>query len=508
MNSLDVALPLPSIAPSTGSGPAVARLFHRALALIHLVAWISLGAQVDSLVGSRGLLPLASHVADLRASGASFADFPSLFWFASSDGALFLGIGVGVALSIAAFAGLRPRLCFAALTLGYASYAIACQGFLAFQWDNLLVESSLLAALLPSDTRSPIAHGLMRVLLFKLYVESGLAKLGSALHDWHDGSAMTFYFETAPIPTRLAWYAHHLPATLLHLAAWFTLLFELAVPFALFGPRKLRFAAGSVFTAFQLVNQATANYGFFCALSTTLHLFVLGDVDVARLRAFALRNLGVRRPLRFRARLRALRAFGPRLSLHHFITRFYRWIFASLYVGLSALGAVAHFGGSALRSLPLGRALLGAYVDVAELRMVNTYHLFAQITRERVEPTVETFERGTWKEHALRYKPGPVDRAPPFVAPHQPRLDFLLWFYGLGFHRGSPDHATALLDRLCHDRTAVSAFFEDPPPLHPEAARFSFWRYHFTTPREHDETGAWWTRERLGALAPLRCHDD
>src|SRR5256885_8382782 len=46
------------------------------------------------------------------------------------------------------------------------------------------------------------AHLLLRVLLFKLYFESGIAKWQSGLHDWHDGSAMTFYYETAPLPAR------------------------------------------------------------------------------------------------------------------------------------------------------------------------------------------------------------------------------------------------------------------------------------------------------------------
>ena len=41
------------------SGPRIARLFHSLLALNLLVAWVSLGSQIQLLVGSRGLLPLA-----------------------------------------------------------------------------------------------------------------------------------------------------------------------------------------------------------------------------------------------------------------------------------------------------------------------------------------------------------------------------------------------------------------------------------------------------------------
>ena len=61
------------------------------------------------------------------------------------------------------------------------------------------------------------------------------------------------------------------------------------------------------------------------------------------------------------------------------------------------------------------------------------YFLYStgSITRERIEPTFETSDGTSWTPLAFHYKPGPVDRPPPFVAPHQPRVDFLLWFYGL-----------------------------------------------------------------------------
>ncbi|ETE56129.1 hypothetical protein L345_18161, partial [Ophiophagus hannah] len=36
------------------------------------------------------------------------------------------------------------------------------------------------------------------------------------------------------------------------------------------------------------------------------------------------------------------------------------------------------------------------------------------------------------------YKPGNVSAAPPIVAPHQPRLDWQMWFAALGHHSHSP----------------------------------------------------------------------
>lgn len=39
---------------------------------------------------------------------------------------------------------------------------------------------------------------------------------------------------------------------------------------------------------------------------------------------------------------------------------------------------------------------------------------------------------GPWWEVPFAYKPGNVSRAPPLVAPHQPRLDWQMWFAALG----------------------------------------------------------------------------
>ena len=85
------------------------------------------------------------------------------------------------------------------------------------------------------------------------------------------------------------------------------------------------------------------------------------------------------------------------------------------------------------RARPLARALLPVSVAVEELRSINAYHLFAQMTLVRREPVIEGSDDGvTWLSYELHYEPGDVDRAPPFVAPHQPRVDFQIWFLLLG----------------------------------------------------------------------------
>jgi hypothetical protein len=405
-----------------------------------------------------------------------------------------VGIAAGIALSVAALIGIRPRLCFAASTLLYLSYATAGRTFLSFQWDNLLLECGLLATFLPARRPARWVHFLFRVLLFKLYWESGVAKWLSHINDWQDGSAMVFYYETAPLPTWLAWYAHWTPAWWHHLESWGALVLELGFPLAIFAPRWPRLIAAVAFTGFQILNAATANYGFFVYLTVALHVFLLADSDLVALRMRlpiqARRSWSVSQPT----------ADGEGTWRHRLV---YAAAVAAtaLYLLISAVDAHLQFGPRGAWQAEL--APLAAWYD--PWRLINTYHLFGHITRERIEPELQTSDGSTWQPHDLHYKPGALARAPAFVAPHQPRVDFQLWFYGLSFRRGQPAYLQTLLDRVCRDPTAVQPLFASALPMHPAAVRLVFWQYHFTTPEERRSTGAWWRRDLVATMRPLSC---
>jgi hypothetical protein len=335
-------------------------------------------------------------------------------------------------------------------------------------------------------------HTLYRLILFKLYFESGIAKWQSHLHDWHDGSAMTFYYETAPLPTWLAWYAHHLPAWWHHLESWLTLGFELVLPFGLFGPRVVRLGTAAFLTFFQAINAATANYGFFCYLATCLHVFCLDDGDVERAWGWLCQKL-LRPPPAAPQEIE----LDPRRRRVELRTAF---VVLGGFVFVSTSDALMEFGPAAW--VP---ALAKLHDHWEPLRLVNTYHLFGHITRARIEPQLETSLDGvSFVEHDFRWKPGRLDRAPGFVAPHQPRVDFQLWFYGLSNQR-TPTYALNLLDRACNDPLAIQPLFADELPAHPSAIRLSFFAYHFTTPDERRRTGAWFRREKVDETRPIAC---
>jgi hypothetical protein len=500
-----------------GSGPATAALFTRLFALVTLAAWLSLASQVRVLIGSRGLLPVADFMNAVHADeGVTLFDLPTVFWRFHSDGVLLGGTIVGALLALAALGGLWPRVSLGISTALYLSYAVVSRDFLSFQWDNLLLECGLLVVFLPTDRKAPLVHFLFRILLFKLYFESGIAKWQSPIRDWQDGSAMTYYYETAPLPTWIAFTAHHLPVWWHHLESRATLVLELAVPFFIFGPRRARLAAAFCFAFFQICNAATANYGFFCYLAAVLSVFLLDDADVERagarlasylpdrIRAGVTRLLSLRRPPtveppRRPAALRWLGRAG-----------------AALLVAVSLVDGLFEFTepGPAL-------TLAAPLVELSyRFRLVNTYHLFASITRERIEPELQTLAEGAdlaradedsadvqarWTAQDLWHKPGAPRRAPDFVAPHQPRVDFQLWFYGLAFRRREPAYVSTLVERMCEDPPAVQPLFRQPLPPRPAAVRLVYWQYQFASAAEHRATGAWWRRARVAMSRAIPC---
>jgi lipase maturation factor 1 len=483
------------------SGPVVARTFHRLLALVFLVAWLSLLVQLPVLIGAHGLMPVAKFLDQARGQ-LPFSQLPTVFWLGASDWVLRAGAILGILLSLFACAGFFPRALAAAQVVLYLSYVTAARTFLAFQWDSLLLECAFFSLFLPRQRSARWVHILFRLILFKLYWESGLAKWQSHLHDWQDGSAMSYYYETAPLPTALAWYMHHLPAWWHTFESRATLVFELVLPLGIFGPRLLRRVCAFVLTGFQIVNVATANYGFFCYLALALHLFLLDDADLTRATTWLRASLRRPPPTTVPATGPAMAAPPRSARPGARVRRALPLAALGLFVVLSVVDGALSFSGN--------DRVLTALWPVARLyapfHVVNTYHLFGSITRERIEPELQTSADGEhWIAHDLWHKPGDPHRRPDWVAPHQPRVDFRLWFYGLDFRNGAPEYVAVLMDRLCHETAAVQSLFRDRLPAHPRAARIVYWRYHFSSLEQRRAEGVWWVREPVATLAPIAC---
>ncbi|XP_012062776.1 PREDICTED: lipase maturation factor 2-like [Atta cephalotes] len=146
---------------------------------------------------------------------------------------------------------------------------------------------------------------------------------------------------------------------------------------------------------------------------------------------------------------------------------------------------------------------------VDHLHITNRYGLFSRMTGVdgRPEIVIEGSDsiEGPWKEYEFLYKPGNVNNSLPFVAPHQPRLDWQMWFAALGTYQQNP-WLMSLAYRLLTGQPEVLALmntvenpFRDRPPKY---VRASLYHYHYTPWSQTSNTRAWWTRERIGEYFP------
>jgi predicted DCC family thiol-disulfide oxidoreductase YuxK len=455
---------------------ATQRLFLKLLAAVYAIAFASLAVQVTGLAGERGIAPASRFFETIAANfdGVRYFAVPSLFWWNASDGALRGGCWAGVALAAMLAAGYFERAALVLLYALYLSYSMAGQVFMRFQWDALLLEAGFLGIFFGhSRSQQRIVAWLYRLLVFRLYFLSGYVKLGSGDPSWHDLSALGYHYHTQPLPTALAWYADQLPAWIHRASTAATLGIELVCPFLVFAPRLWRIAGAGVLLALQVVIAATGNYTFFNLLTIALTLWMFDD-----------------------------RLWGRFLTgTDRISTRRARMAGTFLAIALAGLGALRLWETTqGLSPRPL--AVIGN--SISQFQIANSYGLFAVMTTTRPEIVLEGSEDGVaWRAYEFRYKPGDLHRAPRWAAPHQPRLDWQMWFAALDDYRGSPWFA-GLVERLLQGSPEVLALlatnpFPERPPRYVRAMLYEYW---FTDARTRAATRAWWKREPRGAFFP------
>ncbi|XP_053440086.1 lipase maturation factor 2 [Nycticebus coucang] len=147
------------------------------------------------------------------------------------------------------------------------------------------------------------------------------------------------------------------------------------------------------------------------------------------------------------------------------------------------------------------------FSTVEHLQLANSYGLFRRMTGLGGRPEVVlegSYDGHHWTEIEFMYKPGNVSRAPPIVVPHQPRLDWQMWFAALGPHTHSP-WFTSLVLRLLQGKEPVirllqshlaSYPFHEQPPTYIRAQRYKYW---FSQPGEQ---GRWWRRQWVEEFFP------
>jgi lipase maturation factor 1 len=484
-------------------------LFLRLMGLVYFCAFFSLVFQIDGLFGEHGILPVSDYLEAVKSSNGalSYLTCPTLLWLSSSSQALLAITIAGSAVSLLLIAGCFPVICTTVLYFLYLSITSVGQEFLSYQWDMLLLQAGFLTIIVSLLRSSPdcgrlrgLATFLIFLLDFRLMFASGMCKLASGDPTWSGLTALTYHFSTQPLPTPLAIFANALPLELSKCLCWCTLAIEIIVPFLIFAPRRIRLFALALLAFLQIAIALTGNYCFFNLLTFVLLIPLADDCLLTRL-------IGLW-PLKFKTRAEkeddksglGLKAAPVARAA------------SVILIALVSFNCLSDLGGRSIYRLWPGPLLFVRALSQT-FGIDNSYGLFAVMTRERPEIIVEGSDDGiNYKAYQFSYKVSRPDQAPPIVAPHQPRLDWQMWFEGLNATYGDPYSPERglnqsvspwfikFLARLSEeDRPVLNLLAKNPFPDHPpKYLRARVVNYYLVSPTELMHTGLWWKTKEIG----------
>jgi hypothetical protein len=260
---------------------------------------------------------------------------------------------------------------------------------------------------------------------------------------------------------------------------------ELIVPFFIIGPPAMKYAAAILFILLMVLIQLTGNYGFFNLLGIALSFLLLDDT-----------------------------LFLPTfhwLFPHHadvLVVGQAPAAFTGLGYGVAAIVLVLSLR-PVLRlfrvEIDWPKRLEPLMEFLESLRLVNSYGLFSVMTTERPEIIVEGSEDGdVWRAYGFKWKPNESRDALRFVAPHQPRLDWQMWFAALGYYQNHP-WFSRFLRSLLEGSPEVLALLKTNPfsGTKPRFIRAVIYDYRFTNRAERRAGAGWWKREWRGMYSPV-----
>jgi hypothetical protein len=493
-------------------------LFLRALGVIYLSAFFSLLFQIRGLIGPDGILPAAESLRAVTNS-IGFARFwyaPTLLWFSASNHMLMALCWTGLVASFLLIINIFPRgmllLCFVC----FVSFVSAASEFSGYQSDGMLLEAGFISLFLaPPGFRPGLAanNPPMRASIFlllwewfRIYFESGVAKIASGDPQWRHFTAMDQYYQNGPLPTWIGWYAEHLPHWFHAASAFCTLALELVLVWMLFLPRRVRIICFFIVTPWQIGIILTANYTFLNYLVLSLGIFLLDDRFLAR---FV--------PQSWRAQLTQPTQAAPETVVSR-ETQMPNWqqIWARHLASAKLAVTAVMFGWLFYSSTALMLWMIwpgapfpsGPVAALQPFRIADRYGLFAVMTRGRYEIEFQGSNDGeNWLPYQFRLKPQNPYEAPRIYAPYQPRFDWNLWFASLGHWRSNPIVPRTEERLLAGSPVVLALFAANPFPQPPRQIRVLLWQYWFSSPQEKRDQGLWWRRELLGNYAPTLGRD-
>ncbi|CAH1187705.1 unnamed protein product [Phyllotreta striolata] len=365
----------------------------------------------------------------------------------------------------------------------------------------------------------------------------------------------------------------YIPEWGMKFAMVFTNVVEIALPFLYFLPiRSVRITGFFLHLYLQLCILLTGNFGIWNILMMTLSLALLDDHFFYKRKTSAgkgrtilslIFNVGIHALIAYGAfKLFSLKLDGSKIASNFAITKNYlekyttELILYIVYYGLVTLAATVLYAISnalfdkrqstsnklvalmttlfyatiailvflastvPIASLsPMTNSTVNptvrmVYNRLHKLNVVNHYESVANkfpSTPGRYEIVFEGADNveGPWKEYNFLYKPGNPNSSLPFVAPHQPRLD---WHLAKAAYEPYERHPWVLsfVHRILEHQNDVLALidFRDSPFRRsaPKYLRALLYKYEYTGVDKRNER-AWWKRTKLSEYVPALTKD-
>ena len=529
--------------PGKADGLLPRWIFLRALGLIYYSAFFSLVFQINGLIGPQGILPAGEY---LRALAQQFGRVgywyaPTLLWFSSGRHMLTGICWVGMIASVLLVLNLWPRGMLAICFVCFLSFVSAAQDFSGYQSDGMLLEAGFISLFFaPRGLRprlgeaSPPSRASWFLLLwecFRIYFESGVAKIMSGDPAWRNFTALDDYYQNGPLPTWIGWYMQHLPHWFQAAMSFGTLALELVLVWMIFLPRRFRIVCFCILTPWQIGIILSANYTFLNYLVLVLGFLLLDDKLLkqfvperwkkgeGRTASERESSQAKEKPAGFglalQETLQEKEFVGDQRGKpdeeasperHWQDTLRKQW--AALKLAMTAVMLSWIFYVTAVEMIWMVKPVELPTTPVSALepfRIANRYGLFAIMTGGRYEIEFHGSDDGqNWLVYPFRFKPQDPATAPGIYAPYQPRFDWNLWFASLSTWREEPMIVPRTERGLLRGSADVLQLFAGNPfpTAPPKQVRAVLWQYWFAAPEEKRATGMWWRREQLGLYAP------
>jgi len=485
-------------------------IFLRALGLIYYSAFFSLIFQIRGLIGPHGILPAGEYLQALaeRFGHVGYWYAPTLLWLSNGPHMVTGICWAGMIASALLVLNFWPRGMLMICFVCFLSFVSAAQDFSAYQSDGMLLEAGFIAMFFaPAGFRpgwgeesKPSRASLFLLIWegFRIYFESGVAKIMGGDPQWRNFTALDEYYQNGPLPTWIGWYMQHWPHWFHAATAFGTLALELVLVWMMFLPRRLRVLCFLIVTPWQIGIILSANYTFLNYLVLALGFLLLDDQFLLPCLPRFLKNsyLATReaKPLAAPAvednwRKKLLeQSSALKLAVTAVMLT---WIFYATLLEMVRM----------VKPWPPSSMLVSA---LEPFRIANRFGLFGMMTRSRYEIEFQGSNDGqTWLIYPFRFKPQDPSKPPGIYAPYQPRFDWNLWFASLSSWRQEPIAVRTEQSLLRGDSDVLLLFSGNPfPHAPPRQVRAVIWQYWFTTPAEKRAQGLWWKRQQLGLYAP------